>query len=520
MNTIDVTSLPNDVEKLKSYIVETISSISETYETKIRYYQEQLRIANARYFGRTSEKIPEAALGQRTLFDEAEVVTREAVQSDAPNTVRVDGYVRNKVGRKPLPADLPREEKIIDLPEEEKIHSCGKTMVCIGEEVSEKLCVIPQKMFVEKTRRKKYACPCEGADTVNDSAVRIAPMPAEILPKSQASASLLAYIITSKFCDALPLYRLESIFSRAGVDIPRQNMSFWIMSLYDRISPLRNAMLTDIRGGPLIGIDETPVQVMKEPGRKNTTKSYMWVACGTPQGKRVVLYTYAPTRSAATAVEILGDFHGTVQCDGFSAYNVLLKNDNTVRAGCWAHVRRKFVDAKKAAPKESLADEMISMIGELYGIEQEAIERGCAGEELRVFREERSLPIIIRIRAWLDEKSIIVTPSSTLGKAIRYALNEWNTLTVYLHNGHVRIDNNHVENAIRPFVLGRKNWLFSGSPHGAHASALFYSLIETAKANGLEPHAYLSHLFDRLPYVATNDELCALLPYRVTLPGK
>jgi len=310
------------------------------------------------------------------------------------------------------------------------------------------------------------------------------------------------------------------VLKRVGIILTRQIMSFWIITVFERFSRMRDILLRDIRGGPVIGIDETPVQVHNEPDRKDTTKSFMWVARGAIAAKPILLYTYSPTRCADVAKNILGDFSGVVQCDGFSAYDVVAKNIRITRAGCWAHVRRKFVEAAKAVPEDALASEMVQMIGELYGIEQEAIEHAVRGDALREYRISKAAPIVESIREWLDKQLPLVTPASALGKAIQYANNEWKTLIVYLHNGEVRIDNNLVENAIRPFVLGRKNWLFSGSPRGADASAFFYSLIETAKANGLEPYAYLLYLFERLPNAQSDGVIEALLPYRVTLPAK
>jgi transposase len=422
---------------------------------------------------------------------------------------------RNTVGRHPLPDTLPHVEKIIDLSPEEKVHSCGQNMVCIGEERSKKLTYIPAQFGVDVTVRKKYACPCEGINDAGESAIRIAPKPEELLPKSIASASLIAYIIVSKFCDALPLYRLEKIFKRIGVTIKRQMMSFWLMTIYEKIKILNEIMKNDIRGGPLIGIDETPVQVLNEQDRTNTTKSYMWCARGTFEGKPVLQYTYSPTRSAQTPRSLLAGYDGVVQCDGFSGYNVLTKELNITRAGCWAHVRRNFVDAHKAANGNSIAKEMIELIGGLYGVEEEALIKNMTPDERKNIRMKKSYPVIMRIKEWLDTCVSKVPPSLLLGKAIAYARNEWETLTVYIQNPHVRIDNNFVENAIRPFVLGRKNWLFCGSPQGAHTSALFYSLIETAKANGHEPLSFITRLLQKLPTAVTEDDFRALLPYRL-----
>jgi transposase len=525
MISITHENIPADPNAMKEYFMGVIENMvseftaeKEAHERQLKYYREQLNIMTARLYGRTSEKIPESSYGQGTLFDELELyATKEEMEKQKSNVIVIGEHrrTRNTVGRHPLPDTLPHVEKIIDLSPEEKVHSCGQNMVCIGEERSKKLTYIPAQFGVDVTVRKKYACPCEGINDAGESAIRIAPKPEELMPKSIASASLLAYIVVSKFCDALPLYRLEKIFKRIGVIIKRQMMSFWLMTLYDKLKILGELIEKDIRGGPLIGMDETPVQVLNEKDRANTTKSYMWVARGTFEKKPVLLYTYSPTRSAQTPKNLLAGYDGVVQCDGFSAYNVLTKELNITRAGCWAHARRYFVEAQKAGDEKSLANEMIDLIGQLYGVEEEALIKNMTPDERKNIRMEKSYPIIMRIKEWLDTHVSKVPPSLLLGKAIAYARNEWDTLIVYIKNPHVRIDNNFVENAIRPFVLGRKNWQFCGSPQGARTSALFYSLIETAKANGHEPLAYITHLFDKLPHVVREDDFRALLPYRI-----
>jgi transposase len=357
--------------------------------------------------------------------------------------------------------------------------------------------------------------------------VKIAPRPVQIIPKSIAHGSLLAAIVTAKFVDALPLYRQEQIFAREGIDLSRQTMSGLLMQLQTPLTPVAAALQALLRQGPVVQIDETPVQVLREPGRAATQKSYMWVFCGGPPGQPVRWFEYAPSHAAAVPQRALlgagaDAIVGTdpppafyIQSDGYSAYPVLAEAPEVVgHAGCWAHVRRKFVDAA-AGRNAGAAQHLVGLIGELYGVERTLREADPLTRQAE--RQQRSRPILDTIKQWLDTTAPRVLPKGLLGKAIAYALGQWPILTTFLDDGHLEIDNNTAENAIRPFVVGRKNWLFAGSPKGAEVSALLYSLIETAKANGLEPWAYLNHLFEHLPTAKTAEAIAALLPHNLKL---
>jgi transposase len=274
------------------------------------------------------------------------------------------------------------------------------------------------------------------------------------------------------------------------------------------------------RSGPLINTDESAFQVLNEPGRHNTSKSYMWVYRGGQPDRPVLLYQYQLTRSGREAIDFLRGYHGYIQSDDFAGYDHLGKSADIVHLVCWAHARRKFIKVvrvrkkhrcKRTSPK-SLADEALDYIGNLYQIEKEAKRRQLDATGICQLRHEKTKPLLEKFKKWLDAKQPLVPPKSLLGQAIGYTLSNWKKLIIYVEDGRLRPDNNLVENAIRPYVVGRKNWLFAGSPDGAIASAAFFSLIETAKANGLEPYAYLRYIFEKLPTAQTEQGLRDLLP--------
>ena len=272
-------------------------------------------------------------------------------------------------------------------------------------------------------------------------------------------------------------------------------------------------MIEDLKKQTYMGIDETTLQVLKEGDRKNQTKSYMWVFRGGEAGKPIILYQYSETRNAEYLKKIMKGYEGSVQSDGYIVYEALEEQKGITLAGCLAHARRDFFDAFKAGNEKGHAREALEYIGKLYLIEREA--KGLNFDEIKKLRQERSKEIMDKFKVWLDQKSIEIVPKGLLGKAIWYTIRQWEKLQVYLEDGRIQIDNNLVENTIRPFVLGRKNWLFAGSPRGAHSSALIYSLIETAKANDLNPYWYLYYLFEKLPYAKSREDFRALLPYNI-----
>ena len=490
-------------------------------EVENNILREQVRLLKAKLFGRKTEKqaVPEND-GQVLLFNEAEefsVATEEKEEA-----VSIQGYSRKKRGRRPLPEGLPRVDVIHDLKEEEKLCACGCMKSRIGEDVSEQLDIIPAKMQVIRNIRYKYVCRnCEGVEA-EEPAVKIAPMPEQMIPKSMATPGLLAHVITAKFVDAIPFYRQERQFNRLGIELPRSTMCGWAIKAAERCEPLIELLNEEIRSGPLINIDETTVQVMKEDGRLNTNKSYMWIFLGGDQERPALTYRYNPTRSGDVASEYLKGYKGYVQTDGYAGYDFLDKEAGVIHAGCWAHARRKFVEVISASGKRKgvkgrtgNAEKAVDYIARLYAVEKEAKKQGLNAKELRDKRVEKAEPVLKEFKEWLDKTYPMTPPKGLLGSAISYALKQWDRLTRYVEDGRISPDNNLAENAIRPFVVGRKNWLFSGHPNGAKASATLYSLIETAKANNIEPYGYLRCLFEKLPSAHSTDDYKSLLPNRI-----
>ncbi len=471
--------------------------------------KEALKLLKQSKFGAKSEKLPPLE-EQYALFNEAEFLCKqdpENLELDIDDDqITVSGHKRARGKRKPLPKELPREEIIIDLKDEEKIciHD-GTPLKKIGEDVSEKLDIIPMQAKVIRTVRIKYGCPCcaEG--------VRTAPVPACLIPKSIATPGLLAFIAVSKYQDALPFYRLENIFERYGIEISRETMSRWMIRLAAGLRPLYNILQDEILASDYVHTDETTIQVLKEKDRTAESKSYMWVRARSYDNP-IILFHYAPSRAGEVVKEILLDFKGTLQVDGYAGYNRFCISEYIKRMGCWAHVRRKFKDVQKISGVGSkLALQMLKLIQKLYNIETK-IKDYSLDEKTKV-RALLSKPILKSIKEFSGEKVLKVPPGSTIGKAFNYLLSEWPTLEIYLENGKYRMDNNFIENSIRPFAVGRKNWLFSDSVEGADASAIIYSLIETAKANNKEPYHYLKSIIDKLPTAQTVEDFEQLLPF-------
>lgn len=510
---LDIHHLPDDVGTLKRIISD--------YHNEMLLLQDKVQLLTHKLFGSKSEKLSEAAQRQLYLFNEVEAEAGASQEPPTEEKISVPAHTRtNKRGRKPLPDSLPRERVVHDIPEEDKRCGCGATKRVIGEETSEKLDITPARFKVIQDVRLKYACrACEGVEDEGPT-VQIAPVPPAIIPKGLATAGLLAFVLTGKFVDAMPFYRQQTQFARLGIELSRQTLCGWAIQVAQACAPLLALLRSELLRGPLIQVDETTVQVLDEPGRSPQTKSYMWLFRGGTPGRPLLEYGYHPTRSGEVAAKYLEGYRGRVQTDGFSGYNFLDHWPGVVHAGCWAHVRREFMDVKQVASgkgkpavqKAGSADVALRYIGQIYGVEHAAKARGLMGEGLVAERRGKALPILKEFKAWLDKKEREVPPKSLLGKAIAYAEGQWRRLTVYVDHAELTPDNNLAENAIRPFVMGRKAWLFSATPRGASASAALYSLIETAKANGLEPYRYLRYLFTKLPLARTEEDYRALLP--------
>lgn len=474
---------------------------------KLKAYQRQL-------FAAKSEV---RSAGQRELFlNEAEAAAtgcEPAQEAETQSRIEVGAHERKPRGRKPLNPALPREIVRHELPEAERfcVHD-GHALVEIGAEISEQLDIVPQQVRVIQHQRVKYACPC------CDQSIKVTPAPTRLIPKGLLTESALAWVVVSKFADALPLYRIAALLRRFGGDLSRGTLAASVVRAGTAVQPLINLMRDDLLEADLVYGDETTVQVLKEPGRAAQRKSFMWVQMS-GSGPPVRLFSYSPTRNTAQAAALYAGIQpGTaLMTDGYEPYNQLADSYQLVHLGCWAHARRYLIEAEEALPKaqrgrDHLASQLIRLIGQLFMIESRCKEMTSA-DRWRV-RQHESRVILGRIETLLMEQQHAVLPQSALGKAMRYLQGQWPKLIRYVENGAWPISNNACENAIRPFTVGRKNWLFYDTVAGANAAANLYSLIETCKANDVEPYAYLLALFQALPLANTADDYEALLPWR------
>jgi len=501
---IALNQLPDDIDALKSLVADQAVR-NEQLQSKVILLQEQLNLALAKRYAASSEKIsPDQVL----MFDEAE--TDAEVVPEADDEILVPAHTRKKRGRKPLPDKLPRVDVVHDIPVSER--HCphdGALLAEINAVISEQLDIIPAKIQVIRHIRKQYACSC-------GQCIKTAPLPAQPIPKSMASPGLLAHITVSKYQDALPLYRQETILQRIGVELPRATLANWMIQAGTLIQPVVNLLRDHLLGYDILQMDETTVQVLNEPGKAAQSKSYLWLQRGGPPDQPVVLYDYDPGRGAGVPKRLLAGFTGYLQTDGYDGYNAVVAENALTHVGCMAHARRKFSEAVKAQgknKKKGKAHRGLALIQKLYRVEKQA--RRFKPAARQDHRRQHARPVLDELRSWLDDTLPLVPPTSATGKALNYLHREWGKLVRYLDDGRLEIDNNGAENAIRPFVVGRKNWLFSASVKGVKASANLYSLIETAKANGLEPYAYLRYLFTALPRAETVEVIEALLPGNV-----
>lgn len=480
-----IQSLPDDPQLLKQMLAKQSS--------RLLYLEEQFRLAQQKRFGASNEGYP----GQGELFNEAEEIVE---QDDTPLEQETIEYTRNKPKRKPLPKDLPREVIVHDIADEDKVcDGCQSALHKIGEDKSEKLEFIPAKVKVIEHVRPKYACrECEKSGTHNT--IKQVSVPHSIIPKGYVTPSLLSQIITSKYQYGLPLYRQEAMFKQYGIELSRKTMADWMMKSADILHMLYNHLRRILLKQAVIHADETTVKVVSD----NKSKSYMWVyatGADSPEGKlvttdipHIILFDYHASRAGQCAVDFLDGYSGYLQVDGYAGYHTT----QATLVGCWAHARRKFVEAKTAQGKKQngKADWALNHIQKLYRIEIQ-IKHKTPDERLEI-RQEKSLPLLKQFEAWLIKSEQDVLSKTKLSEAVQYCLNQWVKLQRYTQDGHLSIDNNRAERAIKPFVIGRKNWLFSQTANGAHASAVLYSIIETTKANGLVPFDYINYLLEQL----------------------
>lgn len=477
-------------------------------DKKLQHATYEIARLRHQLYGRKSEKsraIQYPSLpGLDQVFDESPSVAEES-DPDEPLLEKKLDLKKRKTGRKPLPEHLPRERIIHDLAETDKHCECGHPMHKIGEEISEQLDYIPAQVKVTQHVRYKYSCKaCENGVTT-------APAPSQPIPKSFATASLLAHVFVCKFDDHLPLYRQAEIWQRLGVDVNRATLSNWVIKAGALCAPLLELLRLSILNSSYVQADETTVTLLKPS--KPRQNSYMWVY-KTGYGKNVsMVYEFQESREGKHATTFLDGFRGYLQGDAYSGYNELASRPGITRVGCMAHARRKFVEVINMAPNKSgYAHKAVDKIKRLYEIELKIKEKELPPDQIIHYRNQHAKPLLDDLKQWLNDLKPKAPPKGPLGRAIGYALRHWPELIRYLEDGRLEIDNNACERAIKPFTVGRKNWLFMGNLAGAQSAAVLYSLIETAKANGINPYNYLRYVLEMIPKLEP-DQMTQLLPW-------
>jgi len=473
---------------------EQISELSQ----KVEWFMEQIRLSQHRRFGSSSEKTIQGA-EQLNLFNETEVTAD--VNFSEPELVEIENHYRKRkrAASDRFPDDLPVEIIEHDLPDEEKIcEECSCSLHVMGKETRRELVFVPAQAKIREHVRKVYSCRnCETDEC--GVPIRKAPIDEPVIKGSFAAPEAIAHIITQKFVMASPLYRLEQEFKRNGIHLSRQTMSNWLLrSTEDWLEPIYNALHEILLMRDVIHADETTLQVLREPGKVAQSKSYMWLyrTSGDTQSP-IVLYEYQPDRRAKRPEEFLNGYKGYIHADGYDGYHSL--SEGMVVVGCWTHARRKWEEALKCLPpgdrKNASAQRGKRYCDKLFDIERKL--EDLKPEERFIKRQELAKPIVDEMFAWL--KSVNTPPKTHYGRAVNYTLGQRKYLERYLLDGRLEISNNRAERSIKPFVIGRKNFLFANTPRGAKASAIMYSMVETAKENGLNPYAYLTYIFKNAP---------------------
>jgi transposase len=514
---------PEQLQQQYTKLEQQHTKLEQQYKeviAKLRWYEEKFRLAQQKRFGASSEKTDSGQL-EFELFNEAEVLATPEEQQ--PELEKVTYERCKKSGKRESDlSKLPVETLTYSLAEGEKIcNACGGSFHEMSTETRSEIAVVPPQVKVIRHVRNVYACRhCERHGL--QIPIVTAPMPRPVYPGSLASPSAMAHVMCQKYVDSVPLYRQEQQFARLGYMLSRQTMANWmIYGAHQWLMPVIEEMKRYLREQEILHADETTLQVLREPGKTASSLSYLWLyrtGRGVPPA---VVYEYQKTRNGEHPKKWLTGFAGYLHVDGYPGYH---KVENVTLVGCWAHARRKYDEALKAAPQarknpEAVAAQGLAYCNKLFAIERE-LKEATAEECVRV-RAERSRPVLDAYSTWLHQQRSRTMPKSLLGQAIAYSLNQWQKLTAFLKDGRLEIDNNRSERSIKPFVIGRKNWLFANTPRGATASAAIYSVIETAKENKLHPFEYLKYLFEQLPQLANLKDSAALqpfMPWSPTLP--
>ena len=510
--------LPGDLPSCHALIRELLARLAETHRDHQRM-EHQLQNLLRRLYGRSSERLgAEDMVLFREVMDQLVPRPEPAPSPTAePDPAPKDSNAgRHQHGRERIPASLPRQEIIHDLPEEEKrCPGCGVTRSLIGREVSEQYDYVPPKITVLQHVQLRYACKaCD--QNARGAQITLSQKPLAPIEKGLAAPGLLAHVVVSKYGDHLPMYRMESILQRSGLQLSRSTLCDWAAQTASALKPLYERMRLELLQSAVIHTDDTPVDAL-EPRSGGRHTGRFWVYVGDPDHP-CCLFDYTASRSRDGPMAFLGDWSGYLQADAFSGYDGIYlgrTGGRVVEVACWAHARRKFYDARKSDMQTSTR--ALAHIRLLYDVEDQAREKEMSADERVRWRQAEAGPRLEEMKKWLQslrrENGGHVLPKSPMGEAIGYTLNQWDALNVYLTDGRLSIDNNVAENALRRVALGRKNWLFVGSDNGGRTAAILYSLISTCKRHKVEPWAYLRDVLTRIPQTPA-EKLGDLLPDR------
>lgn len=494
---------------LTSYETEVQQSwaLLEMAQQRSKELEEQLAIARQREFGASSEQTQSPA-------QDAESACEDTPSPEAPPRSRAK-HASASAGRKPLPDNLPRDEVRHELPpEQRKCTDCNGPLAELSPDVTEELYVVPAQTRVRRSVCANYVCRC-------CNKISKARMPRRMFSgSSYGSPEFVAHVAVAKYYFGIPLYRQVAMAEAQGMPFNRTTLANLMVAAGDRLTSIYEHMRVALIKLPLIHVDETVLQVLKEPGRTPQSNSYLWAyRSGARTAHQVVMFNYQQTRSGAHAKAFLTDadgneYAGILHTDGYAGYNRLTAS---TRVGCMAHIRRNFFEILSSLPHDqrssTAAAEVVELIGRLYRIERDG--KLLSDDQLLELRNRESKPIVAQVKKWLLEHQAIAMPKTALGKAIHYALAQWSAMERYLDDARSPIDNNIIEREIKHVVIGRKNWLFSDTPAGAYASAVLYSLVLTSLANGIDPYRYLVAVISRLPQASSATEVEALLPWNL-----